>query len=73
MRNDLDDLDFERGDLVHYRLPPGGWRSKYDISLSIERYLVVSIVGNECLLMKENGERRWHLCQHLEKANVSQK
>ena len=68
-----DELDFERGDLVHYGLPPRNQRSKYDIGMSEQRYLVVWIVGNDCLLLKENGELRWHECQYLEKANAEDK
>ena len=68
-----DDLDFERGDLVHYRLPAPNQRSKFDIGLSEQRYLAIVILGNDCLLLKENGELRWQECQHLEKASEKSK
>jgi len=68
-----DDWGFKRGELVHYRLPPRNQRSKYDVYLSKQRCLVVWIVGNDCLLLKENGELRWQECQHLEKADETGK
>ena len=68
-----DDWGFERGELVHYRLPAPRQRSKYDIYLSKQRYLAIWIAGNECLLLKENGELRWQECQHLEKASEKSK
>ena len=68
-----DDLDFKRGELVHYRLPPRTQRSRHDVYLSEQRYLVIWIVGNDCLLLRENGELRWHECQYLEKADAKEK
>jgi hypothetical protein len=67
--------EIQRGDLVHYKLPPVDQRSRHDVYLSEERYLLVEIdhANGGCLLLSENGRLRWHECCQLEKVNESYK
>ena len=66
--------EVRRGDLVHYKLPPVDQRSRHDVYLSEERYLLVQIDdAGHCLLLSASGRLRWHECCQLERIDEKSK
>jgi hypothetical protein len=74
----------QRGDMVHYKLPPIDQRSRYDLHMGLEHYLLVKFGEGKlydldkdgkvaaCLLLSVDGTLRWHETYRLEKVNANQ-